>query len=279
MKLVLNYDYKAYPYTTASYVELAAKQIPGVELFRVPELTDQTPDLVINIMPFDNYFYIPDVPTAYWEIDNHIMKGCNKAYYDLSTIVYVPQEPFISFYPKNKTKILGLGACPERHRMTPDTPIEFDVGFIGNDTYPLRRDLLDRLERNFNVLRTTSEPGIPYSDLLSKCALTFNCAMDKDVNMRFFEAMAVGRMLLTDYLPQQDSFAVAGKHYVAYADWPDLQKKVQYYLQFPQQREEIAQAGVQNILNNNTYKHRLLQILSDFGYHLNPTSNYLEKEK
>jgi len=267
MNLLLNYDYNSYPYTTASYIEMACKKIQGLRTFRLSEIQNQKMDLVFNIMPFDSFVAIPSVPCAYWEIDNHLVRGRNKAYYSMSDIVYVPQEYFIDYYPSKKTKILPLAAYPELHKPIYDIEIEYDVGFIGNDTYPERRELLDRLERKYKVLRTTSEPGLPYSEKLAKCTLLFNRSLDNDVNMRFFEAMSCEKLLLTDYLPQQEYIATDGVDYVAYKDWEDLDKKVEYYLEHPVERTRIAINARNNILKSHTYLHRILQVLNDFGYH------------
>ena len=81
--------------------------------------------------------------------------------------------------------------------------------------------------------------------------------------MRFFEAIALGRMLLTDYLPQQDQYAVVGMHYKSYKDWADLDRLVEYYLKHDDEREKIAKQGSDHIRENHTYEHRLVQILKD----------------
>jgi hypothetical protein len=265
MKILLNYDYKAYPYTTASYIEMAGKKMEGVEVIRLPELGDQKPDLIINIMPFDEIKYMDGVPACLWEIDNHLVRGQNKDYYDLMDKVYIPQESYKDNYPVLKTDILPLAVDPDLHKRIEGVPIKYDIGFIGNDTYPERRELLELMERKYKVLRTTTPPGLPYSEALSSCALTFNRSMDKDINMRFFESIATGRLLLTDYLPQQDKYATNHAHYEAYTDWKDLDEKVSYYLANESEREQIGKDGAEHIKTYHTYKHRLEKILQDFN--------------
>lgn len=237
----------------------------GVEVLRVADLRTEKPDLIINIMPFDEIRYMTGVPACYWEIDNHLVRGRNTIYYDLMDKVYIPQESYKDNYPVLKTDILPLAIDPDLHKRIEGVPIQYDIGFIGNDTYPERRELLELMERKYKVLRTNTPPGIPYSTALSSCKLTFNRSMDKDVNMRFFEAIATGRLLLTDYLPQQDKYATAGIHYETYKDWAELDKKIEYFLTIDSEREQKGRDGANHIRTNHTYKHRLEKILQDFN--------------
>lgn len=263
MNILYNYIYEYYPFTTASYLELATTQIHGAKPLRTTNMQDEKIDLVVNVMPCDSIIRINGVPTVYWEIDDHLVRGRKTDFYAQVDIVYIPQEPFIEYYPKNKTKILPLGVDPNLHKPIPEIAPIYDIGFIGNDTYPERRYLLDRLERKFNLMRTNTPPGLPYSEALAKCKLTFNRSLDRDVNMRWFEAMASGRLLLSDYLPQQALYADDGVHYVSYTDWTDLEAKVEYYLTHDEEREKIGKAGQEHVHANHTYRHRLEQILKD----------------
>ena len=264
MTLLINYDYTCYPYTTASYIELVARKLPGVSVLRTTDLWEEKPDLIINIMPFNEIVSMDGVPACYWEIDNHLVRGRNTHYYELMDKVYIPQESYMGNYPAKKTDILPLACDPDLHKEIEDVAIEYDIGFIGNDTYPERRELLEFMARKYKVLRTNTPPGLPYSEALSRCKLTFNRSLDKDVNMRFFEAIATGRLLLTDYLPQQDLYATNHAHYETYTDWQDLDEKVDYYLTHEEDRKRIGADGAEHIRTNHTYRHRLMKILEDF---------------
>ena len=162
---------------------------------------------------------------------------------------------------------MPLAADPERHRFYADQIQEYDVGFLGNDTYPERAALLDLIGQNFKLLRSTAKPGEEYSRLLSSCRMIFNRSMDNDLNMRVFEAMSIGRLLLTDKVDGIDDLFVDGEHYVSYKDWPDLFQKIRDYLQHPHIREPIAKAGAEWIRAQHTYQHRLETILKEMGFY------------
>jgi hypothetical protein len=245
---------------------MAAKEIRGIKVLHAPINKGEKPDLIFNIMPFEKLEVQEGVPSCYWEIDCHLIQGRKTEYYEKVDKVYIAQSPFLGLYPKEKSFYLPLACDPERHKRISGVSQQYDIGFLGNDTYPERRTLLEQLQCNFNVLRDTAEPGIPYSTKLSGCKIIFNRSLSQDVNMRFFEAISIGRLLLTDYLPAQDDFAVIGEHYDTYKDFEDLKNKVKKYLKEDKLREKIATDGADHMHKNHTYKHRLLSVLEDFGF-------------
>ena len=265
VKILLNYDYAQYPSTTASYLEMAGKRMAGVQIYRRDEIDPSTVDLIINVMPCESLVVAPNVKSCYWEIDCHIVQGQYKEAYKMVDHVFIAQSPFLGFYPPEKTSYLPLACEPTVHHLQETEKVKYDIGFIGNDTYPRRRRLLDQLGTKYRLLRTNTPPGLPYSRALSSCKLTFNCSLMFDVNMRFFEAIAIGRLLLSDYLPEQDQFAKDGEHYRVYAEWKDLVQTIDYYLTHDREREMIAKAGSNHILRHHTYSHRLREIIRAMG--------------
>ncbi len=265
-KILINYDYKYYPFTTASYLEMAARRRHDLKCFRAGQIDPGKVDLIINVMPCSKLVSAPRVPSCYYEIDCHLIQGKNTDFYADVDRVFIAQDAFLKLYPLDKTYYLPLGCDPLLHHRFRGVKQRWDIGFIGNDTYPLRRRLLDQLGTKYRVLRTNTQPGLPYSRALSSCALTFNCSMNQDVNMRFFEALAIGRLLITDYLPAQDQFAVAGKMYETFTDWHDLDQKVSYYLSHENEREAFALNGSNYIRRHHTYDNRLEEILRRFAW-------------
>ena len=266
INICINYDYEFFPFTTASYLEFAAERMLRVHMYRKDQIKGLKIDLVINVMPCSKILKLPGVPSCYWEIDCHLVQGKEIDYYDAVDKVFIAQSPFLHLYPAGKTSYLPLACDPERHRPFPEEKKEYDIGFIGNDTYPKRRRLLDQLETKYKVLRTNTKPGVPFSKELSKCKLAFNCSMNYDVNMRFFEALAIGRLLVTDFLPAQVEFAKEGIHYVPFVDWEDLDNEVGYYLKNEKERENMARAGSVYVRRHHTYADRLRKILEVMGW-------------
>jgi hypothetical protein len=259
-KILLNYIYDFYPFTTASYLDMAIRRRPDLSLLHLSDLSSESPDFIINIEPVREIVSIPGVPSCYWEIDNHVIKGADRHFYDKVDFVLLAQKYFKDYYSDYKAFYVPLAADPECHVPCPEQSIIYDFGLLGNDTYAERRRLLEKLEACFRVLRGESAPGLPYSQKLSQCRYIFNKSMELDINMRVFEAMAIGRPLITDEIPFQDEFFVDGKHLITYDSELELFSKIDYYDKHPHEREAIAIAARDNIIKYHTYDHRLCLI-------------------
>lgn len=261
MKILLNYMYDLYPFTTASYIQKAIERRSDLELILRDDLATKKPDIIINIEPVPYFVKIKGVPTGYWEIDNHVILGNDRHFYNEADIVFLAQRYFEGFYSDYKTAWVPLAADPTIHKRYDQEPIKYDIGLVGNDTYPERRQLLEKLKQRFNVFVGQTEPGEPYARQLSQFSMVFNKSMNKDINMRVFEALSCGRFLLTDMVPDQNVLITDKIDYISYDDEIDLLDKVWYYLNHEQEREQIARAGQKQCLLNHTYDKRLCEMI------------------
>lgn len=261
MRILINYLYQYYPFTTATYYEAAFKRYPRASVFRVGQDRVPCADIIVNIEPCGEIVTYPTATTCYIEIDNHIHRGKDVEKYSQVDHVFVAQKGYLPLYDQTKTTWLPLAADPEKHKYYQDEPLIYDVGFLGNDTYPRRREFLDLIGKKYKLLRSTAQPGEEYSRKLSQCKMIFNCSMDNDVNMRFFEAMSIGRLLLSDRVDGQDELAQSGKHYVSYADWTGLDWRINHYLKHEEEREKIAKAGAALVHARHTYDDRVDTIM------------------
>jgi len=267
VRVLINYCYQYYPFTTASYLEMALKADKRFTPFRIGEQGIPCADLIINVEPCDFVVSYPGRKSCLWEIDNHIQQAGKVDWYERVDHVFVAQKFFLPLYPQEKTSWLPLAADPEKHRLFSDEPLMYDVGFLGNNTYTRRGELLKKIGEKYRLLCSTSDPGEAYSRQLSRCKLLFNCSMNNDMNMRFFESMSIGRMLLSDKVDGQDDLFNVGRHYVSYTDWPELDRKIEYYLNHDQEREKIASTGAAFIRAKHTYQDRLEAIIREMGFY------------
>src|SRR5690606_24001604 len=86
---------------------------------------------------------------------------------------------------------------------------------------------------------------------------------NQDVNMRVFEAMAAGALLITDDADGLDDLFVNGRDLIVYKDDDDAMALIQHYLEDDEARERIAQSGQQRVLQEHTYACRLQTMLKD----------------
>lgn len=261
INILVNYLYELYPFTTASYFDMCISRRDDLNLFHADNYKPEDIDIVLNVEPVHNIINIPGIPCLYYEIDNHVILGNDKHWYDQADLILLAQGRFLPYYNDYKTAVVPLACYPLLHKRYKEEKQIYDIGFIGNDTYPHRKKMLNILNQNFKLLKTTADPGEPYSRLFNQCKMIFNCQMTGDVNMRFFEAISCGRLLVTDYLPEQDQFAVRGRHYVTYEDSRHLVDVVKFYLDDAIAREEIAHCGMKHIQEKHNYNNRLNQII------------------
>jgi hypothetical protein len=152
-------------------------------------------------------------------------------------------------------------------RNEPGADKVYDIGFVGSLDYPATRaervDVLGRLERRYR-LNDYRQPvfGDEMMRVYNQSRLVVNIPWPGGFNMRTFEALASGAMLLTKAVGngQADLFT-DGTHLVTYGDFSDLADKVDYYLTHEAERQQIASAGMRAVLAEHTYDHRAARLL------------------
>jgi SAM-dependent methyltransferase len=94
--------------------------------------------------------------------------------------------------------------------------------------------------------------------------MVFNRSAKDDVNMRVFEALSCGSLLVTNHIEGngQDLLFRNRAHLIAYKKKKDLIDSVDYYLRHEKEREEIAARGREEVLKKHTYAQRVDYMLS-----------------
>ena len=87
---------------------------------------------------------------------------------------------------------------------------------------------------------------------------------DRQIKARTFEVPGSGGFLLTDAAPGLDDFYRIGEEIAVYENFDDLVRKITYYLQNSEVRDQIAQAGYVRTSASHTYEQRLCALI-DFG--------------
>jgi hypothetical protein len=200
-------------------------------------------------------------PTAWWGIDTHLNYRWHKEYANLFDIAFFAQKEYLHKAQKYGTKNsywLPLGCDEEIHR---DRNLEriYDVSFVGNLT-PNRKRFFDTLGVPINLVS-----GVYLDEMAkvySKSKIVLNISAREDLNMRAFEVMAAGALLVTQRIDAgiHDLFA-EGRHFV-FHDIKNAGKIVRYYLDHPKERERIADAGKEIAVRENTYTKRAETILT-----------------
>lgn len=159
------------------------------------------------------------------------------------------------------TFYLPFGYDPERMRHSPGEPL-YEVAFVGKavkDREPLLRQIAGRFRMNDYTQRASPEE---LSSIYSRSKIVFNKPPQKgrDHNMRVFEAMGCGSLLITEHLPEEPLFG-PGEFFVTYRGERDLMEKIRHYLDHEEERKTIALRGQKEVLSRHTYVHRAQAVL------------------
>ncbi len=261
------------PSTTAIYFERAARAAGhDVTLVHAIEVDGegQHCDLFIAVDPwFGGVRYLADLdcPTAVVQIDVHRGMRSRAEFARFFDHVFVAQHDFVPEFAAighHSVHWMPLGADLGVHYV-PGLPRDIDVGFVGQmgapgtDRHIVLSHVLKRFSTNeIGRWQTPWEMGRIYS----RSRIVFNKCIGGDVNMRFFEAMASGALLVTDRIGNGLSeLAEEGVHYVGYDTAEEAVAQIEHYLAHDADRERIAQAGQALLRERHTYDARLEQIL------------------
>lgn len=124
------------------------------------------------------------------------------------------------------------------------------VGQVGA-FHPWRRHLLGTLVKAGLPLKTFRASPDQTADIYAASAVTLNCSLNGDLNLRVFEALGAGGFLLTDGLAPEsglDRLFVDGEHLAVYRSPGELAEKARHYLDHPAEALRIRDAGLAHLL-------------------------------
>jgi glycosyltransferase involved in cell wall biosynthesis len=208
--------------------------------------------------------------TACWLIDTHLHLERHLEVAKSFDFVFLAQKKYVPLFQEagiRHVHWLPLACDPEIHRDFGLEPV-YDVTFVGSVTAAHRRRnvLLQQLSRRFplHLERCFLEE---MALVFSRSRIVFNCSVRDDLNMRVFEALSSGSLLLTD---QADGSGLEelfedGRHLAIYRSPEELEERVAYYLGREEERARIGREGMQEVRARHTYAHRAAAILERVG--------------
>ena len=139
----------------------------------------------------------------------------------------------------------------------------FKIDFIDPRKYLKRMRTLNKLAKKYSVLSVDNIWGENISKIYNISKIGFNKSLSGDLNMRVFEVMSCGTMLLTDRIENgiTDIFEDK-KHLVMYENEEELYELIEYYLINEDEREEIAKKGQSEVHKNHKYDNRVQYMLN-----------------
>jgi len=210
-------------------------------------------DLILTSFPhFVNRFRAMGIHSEYFRIafDPRVLDLLGQVKRD------VPVS-FVGGISRNHNK-----AIPLLEYLASETPIQF-FGY-GARNLPRRSPI--RKKHHGEVW------GIDMYRALARSKITLNrhinVAESNANNMRLFEATGVGTLLITDRKDNLGELFEVGKEVVAYSTPEEAADLIRYYLNHPDEAEEIAKAGQARTLSEHTYKNRMEELVPVLQHYL-----------
>lgn len=277
MRLALLFD-KQRPDTTGGYFERACAAL-GVaadhyglrEAARVPP----TYDLYVRVDHGDDYdALLPAAlrPAAFYAIDTHLPRTWRKIRRLARTFdrVFCAQAAAARALPNGAW--LPLAADLRMH-CGPAQRRDLDVAFIGTDGGTPRKFYLQALRERYPNSRIGTAEHAQLGAIYGRAKIGFNYAIADDVNMRVFEVLAAGALLLTNALGHQDLDRLGledRRQLVLFRRPEELFPLMDHYLREAPEREAIARAGTEVVRSRHTYEARVRQMLEACGLPIAP---------
>ena len=261
-------------HTTARYFQCAI-QADGYNC----RYWDTVPELK-NISTDDLFLYIDPAPD--WPLGLERLPCCSVAYFidvhrQLETrlrlayffdVIGIAQQDYVEKFLTagyRHAYWLPLACDPGIHTHV-STQKNYDVGFVGKlgPRGIWRNDILNTVLPRYKTNNYHSyHAPVAMAQVYGQSKIVFNASIKHELNMRFFEALASGALLVTDRIPEAlgDLF-IEGEHYVGYTTAEEAIEKIDYYLAHETERDRIAAAGHQLALTTHTYRDRWHTLLS-----------------
>ncbi|MBI2104138.1 MAG: glycosyltransferase [Candidatus Omnitrophica bacterium] len=269
MKLALIFD-KTRPDTIGGYFERATRAL-GLSAdhwwLRDAGRMPAAYDLYLRIDHGDDYdVALPEHlrPAVFYAIDTHLPHSWRKIRraaprYDL---VFCCHEEGAGRLPG--AEWLPVACDPELHGRL-DVEPAWDVAFVGTDGGVPRKFYLQALRERYPNSFLGMAGHTQLAAIYSRARIGFNYSIADDVNMRVFEVLAAGTLLLTNAL-RGDPFRRLGledrKHLALYRSPEELFRLLDEWLGRAEERQRVARAGREVALARHTYAHRLRRILA-----------------
>jgi len=227
-------------------------------------------DIPIDLQDFD-FLKVCYLIDTHINFDKHLELAKN------FNFVFLAQKAYVEKMKKegiNNVYWLPLACDPDIHGQIGEEK-KWDVGFVGtiSDNNNRRKQLLEKIGSHFNLncdRKFMDEMALHYS----QSKVVFNNAINNDLNMRVFEALCSGSMLITDN-PEGSGLEEMfdnKKHLVLYKD-ESIEEQIAYYLKNNKERQEIAQQGRREVLKKHTYLHRVIEFMNILNTQLSSKQN------
>lgn len=270
-RVALIFDQRHRPETTGTYCLRALRNLVPVQHVppeEVDQLSENQFDLFIRIDDGFRFDWRDQLhPSVYWAIDTHLDFDWALEQSRKFDVVFAAQRDGASRLKVDgisTSKWLPLACDPDIHRPH-DLSDCWNVSFVGHVVPGERQQLVELIQQRFPRSFVGQRFFEEMAQVYSQSQIVFNRSVKNDINMRVFEALACGSLLVTNDLTENGLAELFQdkKHLITYQDATDLVPKLMLYLADKEARVRIAETGHREVLANHTYRHRMQTLLEE----------------
>jgi spore maturation protein CgeB len=211
---------------------------------------EQKPDLVLfvkcnhmNTRVFKECKKVCSI--AYWFPDPLVTFREDPEYMEkakVSDLVFVDKKNvFDEIKPHNtNTFIIPDGFDASVEQPQDEIAVDIDVSFIGQ-LYGERATKIQQIKHPISII--SNAYGRTHSEAVSRSKINLNFCTSDGPSNRIYKIIAAKGFLLTDDWVDRDKEFEDGKHLVIFKDIDDLNKKIAYYLENEEERNQIREEG------------------------------------
>ena len=238
-----------------------------LELWEQTEPEDR-PDIYLWVESVHGYMpqnisALPCIKVCYL-IDMHINLELHRDFAGQFDHAFVVHRQYVEQFrqPGSISHWLPVACDPAIHRRD-NTQKLYEISFVGSAREGTRRDILLKQLGAQLPLHVERCFWDEMAAVFSASKIVFNSSFDNDLNMRFFEVLSTGSLLLSDMATSsgQAELFYPGEDYALYHD-ATLCDVARFYLKHSRLAERVGQWGRLLVHGAHTYDHRVHDLLA-----------------
>lgn len=206
--------------------------------------------------------------SVWYGIDTHMDYEKHLNISRLFDVTFVAQKEYVEKLRADGIKQVHWLPLAFPTELLPQTHFkrDIDISYVGSNNVnmnPHRHNLLKALTENFRSTQFGLASPKQMGEIYTRSKIVFNKSVKNDINMRFFEAMGCGAVLITDPIINnglEDLFE-ENKHYISYRTDDELVPKIQALLSNTDLLALVSQNAQTLILEKHTYLNRARTIV------------------
>jgi hypothetical protein len=202
-------------------------------------------------------------PKLFWAVDTHLVNYRPFVQQGNIDFVCCNNEGDVDKFTDltKKSFCLPLAISKRHYGHIYESTKKHDISFIGTMT-PERKIITDK----FNIRHITAF-GPDYVREMQSSKICFNQTISYDVNGKYFEILASGSFMLTNWNENFFNYVEKNKDIekMFYFSDDDLNDKIKYYLSHDKERETIAKNAQQYIFSKQSYETRAQKIINELN--------------